>query len=346
MDRLNGFLARHFARFHVFQLLRLLKRQTGRSAAGQAAVVRFRGDLGAGFPGHEFSSLELAPGVDGGADTVTIGTANYCVAGVLGALPEPYTDWLRDQRQARAVASSRFLDIYNHRVNTLRFALKQELLPELSADSPEESEHAQRLAALMGLGWPELARQVDLPPRTWLALAALLADGHRSAAHIAHAFRMVYGAQARLQQWLGAWRRIEHEDRIVLGGRNARLGQCSVLGRRVWDQQARVRIELSGWDYAQACAVLPAEDGRAAGPAHQHLRNLVWLLLDRQFDCEVRLRIAPAGVPASVLTARPDRARYWGLRLGQTAWLRRRDGQGGSVAASFLIPAHPHGAQP
>jgi type VI secretion system protein ImpH len=343
VDRLNQFLARHFARFHVFQLLRLLKRQTGHGAAGQAPIVRFRGNLAAGFPGHEFSSLELAPGSGGGADTVTIGTANFCVAGVLGALPEPYTEWLRDQQQQSAFGSSRFLDIFNHRVNTLRFALKQDLLPELSADSPENSDHAQRLAALMGLGWPELARQVDLPPRTWLALAALLADGHRSAAHIAHAFRLVYGAKARLEQWLGAWRRIEHEDRIALGGRNARLGQSSVLGRRVWDQQARVRIELSGWDYAQACAVLPAEPGRDAGSAHRHLRNLVWLLLDRQFDCEIRLRLVPRSVPASVLTARPDRARYWGLRLGQTAWLRRRDGQDGSVAASFLIPAYPNG---
>jgi type VI secretion system protein ImpH len=344
VDRLNQFLARHFARFHVFQLLRLLKRETGLGAGGRAATVRFRGNLGAGFPGHEFSSLELA--ADDGADTVTIGTANFCVAGVLGALPETYTEWLRGQRQQNALGSIHFLDMYNHRVNTLRFALKQEMLPELSADSPEKSDHAQRLAALMGLGWPELAQQVDLPPRTWLALAALLADGHRSAAHIAHAFRLVYGAQARVEQWLGAWRRIEHEDRIALGGRNARLGQASVLGRRVWDQQARVRLELSGWDYAQACAVLPAGSGSDAGPGHQHLRNLVWLLLDRQFDCEVRIGVVPAGVPASVLTARPDRTRYWGLRLGQTAWLRRRDGQAGSVAASFLIPAYPHGRQP
>lgn len=344
MDSLNQFLARHFTRFHPFQLLRLLQRQIGPAPARNAAQVRFRASLGAGFPGHEFSSLRLAPGADGAPDTVTIGTANFCVAGVLGALPEPYTEWLRDQQQLRAFASSDFLDIFNHRLNTLRFGLKQELLPEMSADRPEESAHAERLASLMGLGWPELANQIHLPRRTWLALAALLADRHRSAAHIAHAFRLVYGAEARLEQWQGAWRRIEPGDRIALGSRNTRLGQSSLLGRRVWDQQARVRLELSGWDYARACAVLPPEPRGAAVPGHRQLRNLVWLLLDRQFDCEVLVRIAPGSAPASVLTARPDRERYWGLRLGQTAWLRRRDGQDGHVAAHFLIPAYPDGA--
>lgn len=338
MAGLNAFFAADFARFHVFQLLRLLKRQ----AVG-AATVRFSADLNAGFPGQEFSRMALAEGAPGDADIILISTTNYCVAGTLGALPETYTEWLRDQQQQRALGSCRFLDIYNHRVNTLRFELKQDMLPELSAQRPEHSDHALRLAALMGLGLPELAGQVRLPPRTWLTLAALLADGRRSAAHIVQALTLVYGGTVRLQQWLGAWRPIEIADRIGLGRTNTRLGRSSVLGRRVWDQQARGRVEFSGWDYARACVALPAERGRTAAPMHLHLRSLVWLLLDRQFDCEVRLRLDDAGVPAGILTARPDRSRYWGLRLGQTAWLRRRDGQPGEVAAVFLIPAFDQG---
>jgi type VI secretion system protein ImpH len=351
VDSLSLSLVRNFTRYNVFQLLRLHKRQPG------AAPIRYRADLSAAFPGREFSGMRWSPGQDG-QGTLYVTTPNYCIGGTLGPLPEPYTEWLRDEREKRRYGPADFIDLYNHRLNQLRFALKEDLLPELSPAPPQRCDHAQRLAALMGLGSPLLVRQIKMPPRAWLALAALLGDGRRSAADVERALTLVLDTPVRLRQMVGAWRPIEAEDRPPLGGAKAGLGRRTVLGRQVWDQQARVRITIGGWDYARACATLPPQRGAAPGRRYKHLRDLLWLLLDRQCDVEVRLQVAADGVPASRLTARPyrepvwperepaepDPARYWGLRLGQTAWLRPRDGAGNHAEARFLLPAFPPGA--
>lgn len=332
MDHLTPPLARPHGRYNVFQLLRLLQR------GPHAVTPRFRADLSAGFPGREFSSLRIA------GDTAHISTPNYCIAGTLGPLPETYTEWLRERRQQKLHGPGDFLDIYNHRVNRLRFDLKAGMLPELNPARPERSDHAQRLAALMGLGSPLLVRQIKLPPRAWLALAAMLGDGRRGGAVIERALTLVFDSPVTLRQWVGGWRPIEDEDRATLGGANARLGRRSVLGRQVWDQQARVRVTLSAWHYAQACAHLPAARGETPSRAFRQLRDLLRLLLDREFDCEVCLRLHGRDVPASRLGARPDRQSYWGLRLGQTAWLRRADHSGGGAQLRFVIPAFDQGA--
>jgi type VI secretion system protein ImpH len=358
LSDLTGLL-RHQGRFNVFQLLRLIQRQP------DLPEVRFRADLSAGFPGREFSDVRLNYADDGRRRTAQITTSNYCIAGALGPLPETYTEWLRDQQRAKKHGAGDFLDIYNHRINKLRFGLKAEMLPELNAAPPQRCDHAQRLAALMGLGSTELAQQVKLPPRAWLALAALLGDGRRSAANIERAMNLVFDnpatSRVKLDQLIGTWRPIEDEDLTQVAVANTRLGRSSVLGRRVWDQQARVRITLSGWNYERACQHLPPER-RAAKPRgdgppmaaivprmHRHLCGLVWLLLDREYDCEVHIQLHGSDVPASRLTSKPDRKSYWGLRLGQTAWLRSKDGHNGHSGGAevrFLIPAFEAGGQP
>ncbi|MES2126198.1 MAG: type VI secretion system baseplate subunit TssG [Pseudomonadota bacterium] len=327
MRTLATHLAQHYGRFNLFQLVRLL-RWDGK------ATLRFKADLRAGFPAREISRLAID--AHGGKPRVALRTTNFCLGGTLGALPEPFTEWLREQEQARNFAMGDFLDMFNHRTNMLRVELKSSQLPELGAAAPVESEHARRLGALMGADWPAAKAALPLPPRAWLALAAVLANCRRSAADIARVLGLALGCQARLEQWIGAWTTLEAIDRSTLGRRNGRLGMGTVLGTRVWDQQARIRLTLPGLDYARACALLPPEpQARATPAAHANLCALLRLMLDRQCDTEVRLGIA--AMPPATLTARPDRSHYWGLRLGQTAWLGRTS----AASARFLVPADP-----
>lgn len=327
MRTLDVYLTSHYGRFNVFQLLRLL-RWEGKS------TLRFKGDLRAGFPGREISELTVRE--QGGMRQIGLRTANFCLGGTLGALPEPFTEWLHEQEQARNHAMSAFLDMFNHRTNMLRFDLKASLLPELCSSAPVDSEHAQRVGALMGMAWPARMHEAGLPPRAWLALAPVLANCRRSGADIVRVVKLAFACDARLEQWVGAWRPIEAIDRTVLGRANQGLGRGAVLGTRVWDQQARVRLVLTGLDYARACAMLPPEPqaGKAA-PVHANLAALLRLMLDRQCDCEVRLELDAA--PPASLTANPDRSRYWGLRLGQSAWI----GHSATPAARFLVVADP-----
>ncbi|KKB61301.1 hypothetical protein WM40_24010 [Robbsia andropogonis] len=324
--------------FNVFQLMRLMVRDTDkRLPIGRR--LRFHADLSAAFPAREFASVKLLPyGTDDDfvADTpeqrFEISTANFCVASVTGPLPEPFTEWARELSALRATAMADFFDIFNQRANVLRYQLKQELTPSLDDQPPAQTEMAQRLAALVGLGDVKLANQVPLPKRAWLGIAGLLANQRKQASTLEHVLGIALGASARLTENVGAWHELDGRDRCALGRRNHSLGQTCVVGRRVWDQQARVRLEIGVLDYKTMCQLLPPARGiRAAAmpqdsigtpqPGYAMLRGLVKLLVNCLADVEIVLHVADSSVPPTPL---PQPAHYTdsgAMRLGQSAWL-------------------------
>lgn len=352
-------LLAQYAHFNSYQLLRLMQwpvagqaRQAGQAGqAGQAeTVLRFRADLSAGFAGHEFSALRSYR-ADAGYEVIEIRTANYCIASLLGPLPESFTEWVRDLKRARSEAMADFLDMFNHRLNLLRYRIKARQTLALNNRPPEQTEHAAQLAAIMGLGLPQLAEQIALPKRSWLALSGLLANCRRSAAAIGQVLSLYLGARVRVQPLVGAWQAIEPEERMALGRRRHALGHSSLLGRKVWDQAARVRLVVEALDYAQFCQLLPPELARAEAAdrsADQSnrvdsapyfgLQGLLRLLLNGLHDCEVELSLRTASAPPARLLSRGD-TNNAGQRLHYSAWL----GGPGSLAAArtvrFLIPA-------
>lgn len=337
----NALLFAQFGRFNVFQLLRLLSRKRdgdyGMAAWELGQRFRFRADLSTGFHGREISSLRpLDDTPPQGAERrarlhqrapadqrIEVLTPNYCVAGVLGPLPAPFADWSRERARNREYAMRDFFDMYNQRLNVVRFELKFKQTPGLNNQPPEQTPMARHLASLMGLGQPLTAAQLPLPRRTWLALAGLLSNCRRSAPALAAVMSRYVGAAVGVTQLQGAWAQIEPEDRIGLARRNHSLGRLSVLGGRVWDQQARLRLDLAPLPYARFCGFLPGAGGASAGSHYADFVTLLSMMTDRQCDVEVRLQVQRATVPAAALTAQPQAGAggYRGLLLGQTAWL-------------------------
>ncbi|GAA5787318.1 type VI secretion system baseplate subunit TssG [Chitiniphilus shinanonensis] len=335
-----------YGRFNVFQLVRLLRwKPRAHDAHGRRlplAVyrmddrVRFRGDLSAAFPGREVTGLQPRPPHTaaperrhGAPERIDLATANYCVAGELGPLPEPYTEWVRDQQRAGSPAFAAFLDLFNHRMNVLRHNLKGRQEIAVNHLYPSETRYAQYLGALMGVGLPELAQQLPLPARAWLGLAGLMANCRRTGATVEHVLGQYLGVPVRLTQMVGAWRKLEDGDRQLLGRRGNRLGQTCLLGGRVWDQQARVRLTVDPLPYARVAELLPgaslapshpprdpaeAARQRGEGAGHGAFVALVAFLLDRRFDVEVVFQVLDDSIPPRPLGA-------GGMRLSRSAWL-------------------------
>lgn len=333
---LKSLVYEHYGRFNVHQLVRLLLRQQkapasdvarhNRSAArvpvGQA--LRFKGDISAAFPGREVARLRERQPRAGAPGHVEIVTPNFCIAGAIGPLPEPFTEWLRELRQEREPAMGDFLDIFNQRLNVLRFELKTRQTLALNSAAPGKTAHARYLAALMGMQQHELGDQLPLPRRAWLGVAGLLANARRSAFAVGRVASAFLGAQARVEQLAGAWQVLESENHTLLGQRGQPLGRLSVLGRRVWDQQARIRLVVEPLPWTHFCRLLPPAGGdHMPAPGHAALAALLRFTLDRQCDCEVLLTCADPPPPA--LAANPGATREAGLRLGQTAWLSARE---------------------
>jgi type VI secretion system protein ImpH len=347
-------LLQNYRDFNVFQLMRLLL-SDAKEGMPMERRLRFRADLSASFPANEFSRITLRPSplAEDGEDAqiAEISTANFCIASVLGPLPEPFTEWMRDLSAMHSTAMADFLDIFNQRANILRFRLKQTLNLGLQTVAPEDTEVAYGLSALMGMALPQLAQQVPLPAHNWLGMAGLMANRRKQASTIEQVLSLAVGSQVRLIPYIGTWIDIDVQDRCLLGQRNHQLGRSSIIGRRVWDQQARVRLAIGPINYDQLCRLLPptqqqlqvlADEIPEAQPPESDFHmfsGLLKLLVDRLADCEIELSVNNASIPPVALAQPARQTDFSSMRLGQSAWLSSRPGNSQATRSiRYLIP--------
>ncbi len=338
---IREYLLQQYGDFNTFQLMRLLLSDTERSLPiGQR--LRFRADLSAAFPIREFTQVKLlAPAANdtqAAGQPVEIRTANFCVASVTGPLPEPFTEWVRELSAQRETAMADFFDMFNQRANLVRYQFKQALTPGLNDKAPGETEMAHCLASLVGLANANLAAQVPLPARGWLGIAGLLANRRKQASTIVDVLSVALGAKVSLTEYVGAWLDIDERERCALGRRNHRLGQTCVVGRRVWDQHARLRLDIHAVDYdalRRLLPPLPSQPPAASGKAdprhaghdaagesdYAMLSGLVKLLVDRLADCEIVLHVKTDSIAPRPLPQPARRDDFTSMRLGHSAWL-------------------------
>lgn len=304
------------------------------------ARLRFRGELSPAFPGSEISAGRLRtvkrkPAID---SRIELFVSNFVLSGVLGPLPDSFAEWVRQRMAERDPAMAEFLDIFNHRISTLRYELKAASVPAFDALRPEYTRYAEAAGALMGLtafegeGARILERRVPIPKRALLALCGLVGDGRKSAAQAAIVLGIYLRAPVRVEELVGAWRDIDVRDRTLLGKR--RLADTAPLGRRLWVNHAAVGLHIGPVDYTRLCALLAdrarldegVHDARF-GNAYLGLAAMVHYLFDRHVDVVVSVMVEEKGIPPSMLW-RPRRVAGFGtshgLRLGQTAWLSGR----------------------
>lgn len=345
-------------RFNVFQLMRLLlQRRSGSSEGSWPASqrLRFHAELGAGFQGQEIARLKttkplpafrlLARSGAAQPKRIAIHTANYCVAGELGPLPAPFLEWVRDDQRFGDRAMAAFLDVFNQRLHVLRYELKQRVVRGLDSSLPADSRYADKLAAMMGIGLPGQQAQIPLSKRAWLGMAGVLSNCRRSAQVVTQVLCMYLSVPVHLQMLVGRWRDIENSDRIGLGKRNHSLGQTSLLGKRMWDGQASVRLEIGQMSFERACALLPLSASRSGAQrggeetslaTHEAFVSLIHLLLNRRYDCEVCIELDPESIPLAYLK---PAGKGLGLRLGQTAWLNAPGGNEPRSVMRFWVKA-------
>lgn len=320
-----------YGSFNVFQLMRLLLRRGRGRNWPTGERLRFRAELGAAFQGAEITRLmphkaperveNPVPGTKVLPQRVTLQTSNYCIASELGPLPAPFLEWLREQPRDGG-AMSAFINVFNQRIHVLRYELKQRSLRALDPAMPADTVYAAQLASLLGLGSPDQQAQIPLPKRAWLGMAGLLINSRRSAEVVSMVLSRYLGVAVYLETLVGRWRDIESVDRSALGSRVQRLGRSSLLGQRMWDRQADVRLVVGRMPFERVLSLLPLRASRAGEklPVSRHapLVSMIHLLLDRRHDCEVLIDIETASIPPSTLMKARGGA---GLRLGQTAWL-------------------------
>jgi type VI secretion system protein ImpH len=323
---LSRCLREDFAQFDWYQLVRLLL--TERAGSATPAMldrhIRFRADLSMAFPASEVTAvLELDR-----QRPIAVATPNYSLAGYLGPLPESFVEWLQERRLAGDRTMADFLDLFNHRIGSLRYRIKSRVYPALNRNLPQRTPLAARLSAVMGLAEPQLMRQLPVQERALLGVAGLLANRRRNVDTIERVLARYLASPVVIAQFRGSWQPIPRSDQTLLGKKNSVLGKNTVLGRQVWDQAAGIEVRIGPLAHVAFFDLLPN------GPRHDGLTAMLRFLTDRQVDCCVRLVARAPDVPGILLSAANDST----TQLGRTTWVG--DARQGEREAMFMIPAY------
>lgn len=336
-------------RFDFFQAVALLEALAARQATdtGQPRppslgegrdprldAVRLSASMSFAFPPGDVVAIRRD--ARGGAPWMTV--AFMSLGGGLGPLPEPLADLVMRSAVVRDFAPADFLDIFHHRLLSLRYRVRKQHRIALGAASPDRVRTADHLFALMGLYAPALrARLTDGQPRDphgaqspgkqLLHYSGLLGSEVRSMAGLVTILRHRFGVPVRGVPLTGSYRAIESEDSTVLGrsGRNKKLGHSAVLGRRVWDQQAAFELHLGPLTYHDLLRFLPGTGPTPAGDALAPLCELTRFYAGESLDFTLRLKLEGHEAPQARLGGGPRSPTHGpGPRLGYTAWIGRR----------------------
>jgi type VI secretion system protein ImpH len=319
--------------YQAVRILTILDPEEATSSAHDAVPVLFRSRMGFDFPGSDIQ--DIAPASDN--QHLPEMLVNFIgLGGAHGPLPAVYTEQLLRQGDS---ALRDFLDIFNRRLILLVYRVHQMHHPELTPTSPEQGLAANHLYAFFGLGRdPDSSgrNRLALPDRALLDYSGLLAHRPHSAVGLERLLSDYFQVEVRVDQFAGAWHQLSEDQWTRLGargGRNQRLGDGAILGKRVWDQHAGVTIGLGPVNLDTFKTFLPK------GAAYKPLCDLARFYLGEEFDFSFKLLLdsdqTPWAAIAGAAGARPDVS---ALELGRVAWLKNAGRQAGIAVEQVASP--------
>lgn len=246
-------------RFEFFQLVRLLRlhySRTGRMDLGSRPhedPLRFRSQLSLAFPPSEISGLRFeceGKVCASGRPLSELQVTFMGLVGPSGVLPRPYTELLLERHvQYRDDAAHAFLDIFTHRMTALFYEAWQKYRFHIEHERQGSSRFEQCLLNLVGLD-PRARRekferrQSPLRPELFSYFSGLFTQRPRNALNLEVMLAFQFSLPIRVRQFAGRWLQLETGQCTRLGRCNTHLGDSAVAGRRVWDYQSCIRIEL------------------------------------------------------------------------------------------------------
>jgi type VI secretion system protein ImpH len=299
-------------RFNFYQAVRLLETIHSQSApVGEGArpnrePVRFTSKIRQDFPATDIEAIRSAQ--PNGPDEMDVNLMG--IAGSLGPLPAPYTEWILDRLRDKDKAFRDFLDLFNHRLLSLLYRSRKVHRIGFDWRRPDQTSFAAYCFAVLGMGTSGLKSRLGLPDRALLPYAGLLAGHARSAAGLQCILADYFDASVSIRSFEGAWYDLAEDQLTAIGvtGRNQRLGQV-VLGKRFWDQSAGFVIRIGPMSLGQFTDLSPD------GDAFRSLCSLVRYYVGSDMTFEIELVLSKDEVPQFRLG--DDQ----GAKLGWCSWL-------------------------
>ena len=293
--------------YNLFQAIYLLERAAARHHRSESGwtPVRLRARVTLAFSPSDVSRAQNGPTA---REAFTLETPAMALVGVGGPMPMPFTELVLARNAVRDYATADFLNIFHHRLIELWFRGRKKHHVALNGTAPHDSPLAACLDALSALGHRAGLTASD-GQVGWLEHAGLMGGAPRSLAGLLALLSHRLGVRTGGEQFCGGWRTLERQDVQTLGARRTRLGLGAVLGQRVWDQSAGIRIDLRELSRERLSSML------RGGADFSVLQWLVRRYLAQ--DVEVEIALHP-----QIDSVNPPRlGAAGGLRLGWTSWI-------------------------
>lgn len=251
-----------------------------------------------------------------------------------------YEILLRNAREGKAEPLAVFLDIFNHRFTSFLYRAWSLSQPVVSADRPDDDMFANYVGALQGLPVRSLRRRDRIPEHRKLWFAGLLGRQAKSASALQSILAHALGVPVRIQEYVGQWLEVPELVTACLNSKSEqRLGVATMLGKRSWCTDTKIRILLGPLTFAQYSRFLPyRKDNRLL-----ELRDWMMNFLGLDLDWDVSLCVRGDEIPTTELK------RETGGRLGFTTWLKRpannESGVPATAAHSYSVWRQPRFGQ-
>jgi type VI secretion system protein ImpH len=272
-------------------------------------VVRFAVNNRLGFPASEIQRIEWP------RDGPPVMAVNFLgLTGPSGVLPHLYTLLIIERRFARDRRLAEFLDIFHHRMISLYYRAWRKYRVAASFGRGEHKVSGY-LKDLVGIGTAGLHDRQEVPDRSLVYYAGLLALEPRSAIALEHFVRDYFGVPVEVQQFVGAWYDLPRDAQCEMSDeeRAARqLGLGAVAGDQIWDYSSKARIRIGPLSLQRYREFLPGTAGYRA------LASLVRFYSGGQIDFDIQLVLARDEVPAYELGGEGEGA----LPLGLCSWAK------------------------
>jgi type VI secretion system protein ImpH len=318
-------------RVHFFQAVRMLQRmEQDRKPVGyfitpQGETIRFSARTSLAFPPSELYELRR---MENGQMSMTVEFMGLCAA--ISVMPAPYTEFLIARAREKDHAMEDFLNIFNHRMISFFYRGWEKYRFFIEYEKSGEDRLSGRLLDLLGLGTEGLRERGGIPDDAYLNYVGLLARHVRSAASLQQILEDYFGVQVHIQQFAGAWRKLNAENQTCFtgfGGANERLGVGVVAGDEVWDHHGRIRVSLGPMRFGQYLKFLPRQD------AYNELVAWLKFYSNGSYETEVQLVLAREDAPSCELGSGGEKR----PQLGLVSWLKTKPLDRDPADATYLV---------
>jgi type VI secretion system protein ImpH len=286
--------------FGFFQAVQLLERMrprrqaVGRFVDPAEEVVRFGVHRSISFPASEIQSLSME---DGGPAMMRVNFLG--LIGPSGVLPHHYTLLTVDRGRTRESAFGDFLDLFHHRILSLFYRAWRKNRVAVTIGTPEDRLR-EHVLDLVGMGLPELRRDLPFEENALVFYSGLLATQQRSAVALEQMLEDYFEVPVEVRQFEGGWYGLPEWDLCELSdeeeaGASSRLGGGAVVGDEIWDPQSRIRIRIGPLPLHEYHRFLPT------GDAYERLRELTRFYGNDEYEFELQPVLAATEVPGCVL---------------------------------------------